>query len=338
MITEVQIHVRTVTSGDTTSVNIKENNSGAPGNLVATLMNPATLTSSALNTFTSLANTTLDAGTPYWISMSEGSSNRVTFSSTNGDSETGWSIGNSRLWGASESEAWNSEMASLIVVIKGTATTTTASDDASLSALTVNDGTNDLTLDPTLASGTYVYAAEVGDAVDEVTLTATVNDDGAEVSSVTLGGTAIADIDFTDGITVPSLAGGDNEIVVTVTAEDTTTQTYTVTVTVTRAVADLLASNYLDNGLSINLSLIGDTDTNTNQVSAHKFTTGFAAGGYTLDSVSFHAGSFLGTNINPKVSIYSSGADSNPDSSLFVLTGTVETSGETTLTAPPIPP
>ena len=41
-------------------------------------------------------------------------------------------------------------------------------------------------------SGTYVYAADVGDAVDEVTLTATVNDDGAEVSGVTLGGTAIA--------------------------------------------------------------------------------------------------------------------------------------------------
>ena len=197
-------------------------------------------------------------------------------------------------------------MASLIVVIKGTATTTTASDDASLSTLTVNDGTNDLTLDPTLASGTYVYVAEVSDAVDEVTLTATVNDDGAEVSSVTLGGTAIADTDFTDRITVPSLAGGDNKIVVTVTAEDAT-QTYTVIVT--RAVADLLASNYLDNGLSINLSLIGDTDKNTNQVSAQKFTTGFAAGGYTLDSVSFHAGSFLGTNINPKVSIYSSGAD-----------------------------
>ena len=106
------------------------------------------------------------------------------------------------------------------------------------------------------------------------------------------------------------------------------------TVTLTRAVADLLASNYLDNGLSINLSLIGDMDTNTNQVSAHKFTTGFAAGGYTLDSVSFHAGSFFRTNISPQISIYSSGADGNPDSSLVVLTGTVETSGEHTLTAP----
>ena len=107
----------------------------------------------------------------------------------------------------------------------------TASTDATLSALTVNDGTNDLTLVPAFAAGTYVYAADVGNAVTTVTLTATVNDDGAAVSGVTLGGTAIADSDFTDGITVPSLVVGDNVIVVTVTAEDTTTQTYTITVT-----------------------------------------------------------------------------------------------------------
>ncbi len=107
-----------------------------------------------------------------------------------------------------------------------------ASTDATLSALTVNVGTNDLSLDPTFAYGTYIYVVEVGNAVDEVTLTATVNHSGAEVSGVTLGGTVIADTDFTDGITVPWLIVGDNEIVVTVTAaDDATTQAYTVTVT-----------------------------------------------------------------------------------------------------------
>ena len=154
---------------------------------------------------------------------------------------------------------------------------------------------------------------------DDATLSAlTVNDDGAEVSGVTLGGTAIADSDLTDGITVPSLIAGDNEIVVTVTAEDdATTQTYTVTVT--RAAADLLVSNYLDNGLGSYLSGIGDsTGSSIVSVVAHKFTTGFAAGGYFLDSVSFHAGSFFGTTISPQISIYSSGADGSPDSSLFV--------------------
>ena len=95
-----------------------------------------------------------------------------------------------------------------------------------------------------------------------------------------------------------------------------------------------LVSNHLDNGLSINSSVIGDVSSDVNQVSAQKFTTGSRPGSYTLVSVSFHTDSFFGTNINLQISIYSSGADDNPDSSLFVLTGMVETSGESTLTAP----
>ena len=113
------------------------------------------------------------------------------------------------------------------------------STDATLSVLAVNDGPNDLTLVPAFAAATYVYAADVANAVDEVTLTATLNHDGAKVSGVTLGGTAIADTEFSDGIAVPSLVVGDNEIIVTVTAEDpTATQTYTVTVTRAAANSD----------------------------------------------------------------------------------------------------
>ena len=113
--------------------------------------------------------------------------------------------------------------------------TSTASDDATLGALTVNDGAGDLTLDPTFAPGTFAYAAEVGKAVTTVTLTAMKTDDGASVSGVTLNGNAIADSDFTNGITVPSLLVGDNDIVVTVTAENGASQTYTVTVTRTNS-------------------------------------------------------------------------------------------------------
>ena len=121
--------------------------------------------------------------------------------------------------------------------------TAAASNDAKLSALTVNDGTNDLTLAPVFASGTFVYAADVATAVDEVTLSATVNHAGASVSAVTLNGTAVADSDFTDGITVSGLLAGGNDIVVTVTAEDTsTTRTYTVTVTANTAPTALDAS------------------------------------------------------------------------------------------------
>ena len=106
----------------------------------------------------------------------------------------------------------------------------TASGDATLGGLTVNDGTSDLTLAPAFALGTFVYTASVGNAVATVTLTATVNHAGASVSAVTLDGNAIADSDFTDGITVSSLIEGGNGIVVTVTAENGATQTYTVTV------------------------------------------------------------------------------------------------------------
>ena len=116
-------------------------------------------------------------------------------------------------------------LSSVFVVEDGT----TLSSDATLSALTVDDGTTVHTID----LATTPYTVDVGNAVEEVTLTATTTHTGASVSAVTLGGTAIADTDFTDGITVPSLAEGDNVIVVTVTAEDgSTTETYTVTVTV----------------------------------------------------------------------------------------------------------
>ena len=110
-----------------------------------------------------------------------------------------------------------------------------ASTDAKLSALVVNDGTNDRTLTPTFVPGTFDYDADVGNAITTVTLTATVNNANASVTGVTLDGTAIADTDFSDGITVPSLAEDDNEIVVTVTAENNINNTKDYTVTVSRA-------------------------------------------------------------------------------------------------------
>ena len=104
---------------------------------------------------------------------------------------------------------------------------TILSTDATLSGLTVNDGTTDHTID----LATTPYTLNVGNAVTTVTLTATPTHTGASVSAVTLGGSTIDDTVFTDGITVPSLAEGDNVIVVTVTAENGSTETYMVTVT-----------------------------------------------------------------------------------------------------------
>ena len=106
-ITNVQIRLADMSSG-TTSVKIREDNSGAPGDVLETLTNP-TLTQDALNTFTAPSDTTLEASTTYWISVNEGvSSNRISYASTQGDGQTGltgWSIGNGLNWRSTEARS-----------------------------------------------------------------------------------------------------------------------------------------------------------------------------------------------------------------------------------------
>ena len=130
---------------------------------------------------------------------------------------------------------------------------TPPSTDATLSALTVNDGT---TAHP-INLATPPYTQDVANAVTALTLTATVNDAGAAVSAVTLGGIAIADTDFSDGIAVPSLILGDNAIVLTVTAaDDSTTQTYTLTVT--RTVPSLTGAPTISGTAQVDEELTAD--------------------------------------------------------------------------------
>ena len=152
--------------------------------------------------------------------------------------------------------------------------------DATLSGLTVNDGTNDLTLDPTFDPATLAYTAKEYNGITTVTITATPNHSSAAVSAVTLDGTAIADTDFTDGITVPSLVLGDNQIVLTVTAEDNSTETYTITVTRVSDDANLSALSVVSTpgGHTVYLTPAFDAGTNTytasvaNRINAVKLT------------------------------------------------------------------
>ena len=107
----------------------------------------------------------------------------------------------------------------------------TGTTDASLSALVVNDGSTDLTLMPTFASGTYAYDASVANAVAEVTVTPTENNTGATIEYLDGSDMTLADADTSDTVQQVELAEGANVIKVKVTAADgTTTQTYTVTV------------------------------------------------------------------------------------------------------------
>ena len=125
-VSEVDISLGDVHSrGTSTRIRIREDNGGEPGALVATLTNPASLTTDSLNTFTAPAGTTLAASTIYWITTNEEISpvDISFFALTGSDddtSETGWSIGDGRLWRTVETDSWTPAGTSLLIAIKGT--------------------------------------------------------------------------------------------------------------------------------------------------------------------------------------------------------------------------
>ena len=307
---------------------------------VATLTGPATTTGGNV-TFTAPANTVLDADSTYFILLQGGASVHVERTNSNAEGSGGrssWTVLNDGHYRtASSTGSFLSVAEAKQIRVKGS--NIIGSTDAKLSALTVNDGTSDLMLSPTFASGTFTYAANAGSAVNSVTLTATPNHTGGSVTGVTLGGTAIADTDFTNGITVPSLVEGDDVIVVTVTAEDgNTTQAYTVTVTraaVPTTPVEALVSN---TGATAGLAnaIVGGTGAPLNLIyeQAQRFTTGDNAQGYALSEIVVHLAD-IGANAVPRVRIFSATAGGLPDSSLYVLDNPASLSaGNNTFTAP----
>ena len=232
-ISEVQLRLVSVTD-KSTSVRIREDDSGEPatGAPLATLTNPATLTANSLNTFTAPADTTLAASTTYWITANEGipSADRASFQATNEDAETGetgWSIGDGRLYRSGETDSWTTQLSSLLIAIRGTTGGYVASTDATLKTLALEGATGGETIDlsPAFDAGTGTYTASVVNRIDSVKLTATKNDSNATV--------VITDDDDTGTPEEAELdlIVGSNTLTVTVTAEDGTPQTYTITVT-----------------------------------------------------------------------------------------------------------
>ena len=133
-------------------------------------------------------------------------------------------LGNTIEFGAIESNGLPRDNGMIITVVAAT----TASTDASLSALTLSKGT----LSPTFSSDVTTYTASVGDSVSRITVTGTADADAnALVAYLDVDGNPLTDAGAADGHQV-DLDVGDNVIQVQVTAEDTTTtETYTVTVT-----------------------------------------------------------------------------------------------------------
>ena len=342
-VSEIQIHLRTINTNQTTNVKIRDNNSsGQPGNLVATLSNPATLTAGALNTFTAPANTTLDASTTYWLSVSEGELSKLTYAATSGTSETGatgWSIGDTHLWRSEEGNTtWSSTTNVLVIAIHGTLSTSTTSDDATLTDLELEDNNSSgITLTPTFASATTTYTAAVVNSVDEITVTPTVNDSAASYEIQNSAGTALTDADTnTTGFQV-ALSEGANIIKVEVTAEDASTETYTVTVTRAATLTPtthVLVSN-TGKATDPNYNVIVGSSSGNKFSQAQRFTTCDNEDGYTLSSVRIYIRNFAGSDA-VRVSIYEADSSSLPDSSIYPLMnpGSIANDSFNTFTAP----
>ena len=198
------------------------------------------------NSFTAPAGTSLAPSTTYSLFITGptfGGGDASVLKGTLADNEdaghaSGWSIANayerlSGYEGISGDREWVTESSGLSIKVAIKVTSTTASTDATLSALVVSDGGTGLTLTPTFAADTYAYAASVGNTVDEVTVTLSTGHAGAVISSWLDGSDmTLADADTTEAGFQVVLAEGANVIKVKVTAEDgITTRTYTVTVT-----------------------------------------------------------------------------------------------------------
>ena len=154
---------------------------------------------------------------------------------------------------ASISDADGGELASATAAFSVAAPEPPASTDATLSNLALSS-VDIGTFDP----ATTTYTAEVGNEVEETTVTATVNDDDGATYAVRLDGAA--DEDGTVDLSV-----GENVISVVVTAEDRkTTRTYAVTVTR----AEALSTDAALSGLALSGIDFGTFDPETTTYTA----------------------------------------------------------------------
>ena len=219
--------------GDLTATVREADGDGNPGTTVAALSNPASITGESdeanldaddAAVFTAPDGTTLAAGTVYFVVLDFDQSRQVWGATDNGESPggaVGWSIADDST--TSSGVGWLSAGNSYYIRVSGAAKTASTAD-ATLSALTLMEGTDAVTLTPTFASDTIAYRAWVENDVSSVTLTATKNRSEATLAITGDNDTA------TPNTATLALAEGANTLTVTVTAEDdNTTKTYTIT-------------------------------------------------------------------------------------------------------------
>ena len=330
-ISEVQIRLRARGSRASARVRIRANNAdNQPGDEVATLTNPDSFSDTAsLHTFTAPANTVLEASTTYWISVHEGVALGALLGRTAGDGETGetgWSIGNGRLWRNVEAEDWSASTDSLVMVIKGAAITNTAPTASDGTVTTAEDTAYTFTADD------FNFADDdTGDALASVKITTL---PGSGEGSLELDGTAIGSSDLPQTVTKAQLDDGDlvydppssgtgtsfatfrfkvND------GTDDSADAYSMTIDVTAAPATAAAL----------VSNTGETlvSSGASNFQAQSFTTGANVGGYTISEVQMHSSAASATSVK----IRANNADNRPGDLVVTLTNPDSFSGLPTL-------
>ena len=127
-VSSIGVDLRDQTGSTTPEVRIYEDNSGSPGTLVATMNNPGTITENAVNTYTAPSNTTLSAGTAYWVvtrnsAGATGTGLKVgTVANSALDSGTapGWSIGTGIFKNANSDTSWRTTTVLIRFQVRGT--------------------------------------------------------------------------------------------------------------------------------------------------------------------------------------------------------------------------
>ena len=176
------------------------------------------------------------------------------------------------------------------------------STDATLSGLALKDGSTAIELTPSpFVATTTSYTAAVANAVDEITIVPTVNDDTATYEIQNSGGTALVDTDSNADDFQVDLAVGANTIKVQVTAEDGTTDTYTVVVTRAAAAtptvsisADKTSAVFKEDGITYTVTRTGSTTAALSVSVALTQTKNFLATSNLTQTVTIGAGDSTG--------------------------------------------
>ena len=206
-LTSIELTLNSSESTDTPTVKLYSGS--ANGTEAATFTGPAMLDAASTNDyeFTPSSTVTLRMSTTYWVvaEANTGNARWLYTGSTNQDATpaAGWGIGDvGETRTASSTGSFGTEFGAVFLIrVNGTLGGIVISSDATLSALALEDASDDsaITISPTFASGTTSYTASVDNGVDKITIKPTVNESSATVEYLNSSDTEIADADSGEG-------------------------------------------------------------------------------------------------------------------------------------------